>query len=214
MSPHPPLHYGQVVQKWHGVPFKLVPRKNPGIRAPCVPQTRSSGELGGAPHVHDLSAWHWCESGPLRSKKTFSSLSLFPKTSPQYKDCVRIPSRIVVFQSPELSSPHSQRARSWHLPSHLSQTVVRIPLRSMANLERPLSVRSDVERASSPKDAAKHSEFQHRGGMSQNDADFLDNLPDSTKKKAVLKVDVRSLHRNNIQPLPPLTTRMVLSRSD
>jgi hypothetical protein len=84
----------------------------------------------------------------------------------------------------------------------------------MANVERPFSVRSDVERASSPKDTAKHSEFHHRGGMSQEDADFLVNLPESIRKKAVRKVDVRSLHRNNIPSLPPLTTRMVLSRSD
>ncbi|KAH6693576.1 high-affinity nicotinic acid transporter [Plectosphaerella plurivora] len=59
------------------------------------------------------------------------------------------------------------------------------------NAERPMSVRSDIERTPSPKDMAKHSEFQHRGGMSQEDADFLNNLPEATKKKAVRKVDVR-----------------------
>ncbi|KAM0273187.1 hypothetical protein ACHAQH_008422 [Verticillium albo-atrum] len=36
-----------------------------------------------------------------------------------------------------------------------------------------------------------HTEFQHRGGMSPEDAEFLANFPEDRKKKAVRKVDFR-----------------------
>ena len=62
-------------------------------------------------------------------------------------------------------------------------------------VERSPSIRSDVEQASQAKDASKHSEFQHRGGMSQEDAEFLDNFPEAKKKKAVRKVDVSIYHK-------------------
>ncbi|KAG7140163.1 putative transporter like protein [Verticillium longisporum] len=36
-----------------------------------------------------------------------------------------------------------------------------------------------------------HTEFQHRGGMSPEDVEFLASFPDERKKEAVRKVDLR-----------------------
>lgn len=49
----------------------------------------------------------------------------------------------------------------------------------------------DIERVNPEKDPAMHSEFQHRGGMSPEDAEFLASYPEEKKKRAVRKVDYR-----------------------
>ncbi|KAM0527835.1 hypothetical protein ACHAPS_002452 [Verticillium nonalfalfae] len=57
--------------------------------------------------------------------------------------------------------------------------------------DRKLSVRSDAENIPPEKDTVMHTEFQHRGGMSPEDVEFLASFSDEQKKKAVRKVDLR-----------------------
>ncbi|KAM0568944.1 hypothetical protein ACHAP9_005020 [Verticillium nonalfalfae] len=59
--------------------------------------------------------------------------------------------------------------------------------------DRKLSVRSDAENIPPEKDTVMHTEFQHRGGMSPEDVEFLASFSDEQKKKAVRKVDVKGL---------------------
>lgn len=47
----------------------------------------------------------------------------------------------------------------------------------------------DLEQVPTEKDTAVHAEFR-RGGLSQEDADFLANFSDERKKKVIRKVDV------------------------
>ncbi|KAG7101083.1 putative transporter like protein [Verticillium longisporum] len=56
---------------------------------------------------------------------------------------------------------------------------------------RTLSIRSDAENIPPEKDTVMHTEFQHRGGMSPEDVEFLASFPDERKKEAVRKVDLR-----------------------
>ncbi|EFQ33766.1 major facilitator superfamily transporter [Colletotrichum graminicola] len=56
---------------------------------------------------------------------------------------------------------------------------------------RTSSDRSDIENVSPDKEAIRHEECQIRGGMRPEDVEFLANLPEEKKKKAVRKVDYR-----------------------
>lgn len=58
---------------------------------------------------------------------------------------------------------------------------------------RASSDRSDVEHVSHEKDYVTHHEYQRNGNLSPDDVAFLGNYPEDRRKKAVRKVDVRTL---------------------
>lgn len=61
----------------------------------------------------------------------------------------------------------------------------------MAAQQTPSIRSTDVEKNPAKEDPSSHNEYTTlAGGMSQDDANFLETYPDAARKKAVRKVDV------------------------